>query len=136
MKYVFGLKGGKDNFVISPTLLINFSCQWERLKKIQKALIYRLSFSTRMGCISDVVRLCNLKTNNQLQYVKQLEELEKFGVISVTDFKQKDLEEIPVEYHTKVDSRTKTYRLTDDWILRLMLIYKPIKNNRLNYSEV
>ncbi len=136
----FNIKNTAKAFMINEDWLLDYSMKWERLTKVQKALICKLTQLPRIGCVSDIVRLCGLKTNNQNANTKQIMELKEWNIISISAPKKEDmnmiLSSIPEGYKPliKIDSRTKLYTLRLDWIKNLMKVeFKENINNRLDY---
>ena len=133
-KNPFNLENTEDAFLINDNILLYYSYKYDRLTKIQKALIQRLAVSPLMGSNCDIVRLCGLKTNNMTMNYSQILQLEKYNIISINKFVEDDLKDILTELQCKVNSRTKTYRLNKNWVDNLCKVdFGETINNRLQY---
>lgn len=106
----------KGNFVINTDYLMKFTLKWEHLSKYQKVLIVRLLRSTLADSMRQMMKKCDFK-DNLTAFTKAVLQLNKWGIITVSDFNEKDLFEIPIEIQPmKISKRTKTFRLTENWI--------------------
>ena len=100
---------------ISDHELIEWCNKWDLLSKIQKRLITLLEESPRVGNYSDIVKFCGINVNNQTANVKQIKKLVEWGIITISDFEEKDKEELEHQIGIAINSRTKTFRLTENW---------------------
>ena len=100
---------------ISDHELIEWCNKWNLLSKIQKRLIALLEESPRVGNYSDIVKFCGINVNNQTANVKQIKKLVEWGIITISDFEEKDKEELEHQIGIAINSRTKTFRLTENW---------------------
>ena len=100
---------------ISDHELIEWCNKWDLLTKIQKRLITLLEESPRVGNYSDIVKFCGINVNNQTANVKQIKKLVEWGIITISDFEEKDKEEVEHQIGIAINSRTKTFRLTENW---------------------
>lgn len=100
---------------ISDHELIEWCNKWDLLTKIQKRLITLLEESPRVGNYSDIVKFCGINVNNQTANVKQIKKLVEWGIITISDFEEKDKEELEHQIGIAINSRTKTFRLTENW---------------------
>ena len=100
---------------ISDHELIEWCKKWDLLTKIQKRLIALLEESPRVGNYSDIVKFCGINVNNQTANVKQIKKLVEWGIITISDFEEKDKEELEHQIGIAINSRTKTFRLTENW---------------------
>ena len=100
---------------ISDHELIEWCNKWDFLSKIQKRLITLLEESPRVGNYSDIVKFCGINVNNQTANVKQIKKLVEWGIITISDFEEKDKEELEHQIGIAINSRTKTFRLTENW---------------------
>ena len=100
---------------ISDHELIEWCNKWDLLTKIQKRLIALLEESPRVGNYSDIVKFCGINVNNQTANVKQIKKLVEWGIITISDFEEKDKEELEHQIGIAINSRTKTFRLTENW---------------------
>lgn len=100
---------------ISDHELIEWCNKWDLLSKIQKRLIALLEESPRVGNYSDIVKFCGINVNNQTANVKQIKKLVEWGIITISDFEEKDKEELEHQIGIAINSRTKTFRLTENW---------------------
>ena len=100
---------------ISDHELIEWCNKWDLLTKIQKRLITLLEESPRVGNYSDIVKFCGINVNNQTANVKQIKKLVEWGIITISDFEEKDKEELEHQIGIAINSRTKTFRLTQNW---------------------
>ena len=100
---------------ISDHELIEWCNKWDLLTKIQKRLIALLEESPRVGNYSDIVKFCGINVNNQTANVKQIKKLVEWGMITISDFEEKDKEELEHQIGIAINSRTKTFRLTENW---------------------
>ena len=137
MQNPFHINTENDNVVfINPSWMVHFANKWEYLTKYQKAFISRLLFSTRVGNLSEVADFCNCKTNKK-KFNDSIKLLVDFKIVICSDYKKDDLIEVPMEFHpTKISKSTKTWKLADDWYMRLIMsnIENQSKDkNRLNY---
>lgn len=94
---------------------IEWSNKWDLLTKIQKKLLTLLEESPRVGNFSDIVKFCGINVNNQTANVKQIKKLVEWGIITISDFEEKDKEELKHQIGIVINSRTKTFRLREDW---------------------
>lgn len=95
--------------------IIEWSIKWDLLTKIQKKLITLLEESPRVGNYSDIVKFCEINVNNQTANMKQIKRLVEWGIITISDFKEKDKLELEHQIGIAINSRTKTFRLCEDW---------------------
>ena len=95
--------------------LIEWCNKWNLLAKIQKRLITLLEESPRVGNYSDIVKFCGINVNNQTANVKQIKKLVEWGIITISDFEEKDKEELEHQIGIAINSKTKTFRLTENW---------------------
>lgn len=100
---------------ISDHELIEWCNKWDLLTKIQKRLITLLEESPRVGNYSDIVKFCGINVNNQTANVKQIKKLVEWEIITISDFEEKDKEELEHQIGIAINSRTKTFRLTENW---------------------
>ena len=100
---------------ISDHELIEWCNKWDLLSKIQKRLITLLEESPRVGNYSDIVKFCGINVNNQTANVKQIKKLVEWGIITISDFEEKDKEELEHQIGNAINSRTKTFRWTENW---------------------
>ena len=100
---------------ISDHELIEWCNKWDLLSKIQKRLIALLEESPRVGNYSDIVKFCGINVNNQTANVKQIKKLVEWRIITISDFEEKDKEELEHQIGIAINSRTKTFRLTENW---------------------
>ena len=100
---------------ISDHELIEWCNKWDLLSKIQKRLIALLEESPRVGNYSDIVKFCGINVNNQTANVKRIKKLVEWGIITISDFEEKDKEELEHQIGIAINSRTKTFRLTENW---------------------
>ena len=112
---------------ISDNELIELCNKWDLLTKIQKRLITLLEESPRIGNYSDIVKFCGINTNNQTANVKQIKKLVKWGMITISDFEEKDKEELEHQIGIAINSRTKTFRLTENWFKT----FSNLENNKI-----
>ena len=95
--------------------IIEWCNKWDLLTKIQKKLLTLLEESPRVGNFSDIVKFCGINVNNQTANVKQIKKLVEWGIITISDFEEKDKEELKHQIGIVINSRTKTFRLCEDW---------------------
>jgi DNA-binding MarR family transcriptional regulator len=95
--------------------IIEWSNKWNLLTKVQKRLITLLEESPRVGNFSDIVKFCGINVNNQTTNTRQIKKLVDKGIITISDFEEKDKEELEHQIGIAINSRTKTFRLTEDW---------------------
>lgn len=95
--------------------IIEWSIKWDLLTKVQKRLIALLEESPRVGNYSDIVKFCGINVNNQTANTKQIKKLVEWGIITISDFEEKDKEELEHQIGIAINSRTKTFRLTEGW---------------------
>ena len=95
--------------------LIEWCNKWDLLTKIQKKLITLLEESPRVGNYSDIVKFCGINVNNQTANMKQIKKLVEWGIITISDFEEKDKLELEHQIGIAINSRTKTFRLTECW---------------------
>lgn len=95
--------------------IIEWSNKWDLLTKIQKRLITLLEESPRVGNFSDIVKFCGINVNNQTANTRQIKKLVDWGIITISDFEEKDKEELEHQIGIVINGRTKTFRLTQDW---------------------
>ena len=95
--------------------LIKWCNKWDLLTKIQKRLITLLEESPRVGNYSDIVKFCGINVNNQNANVTQIKRLVSWGIITISDFEEKDKLELEHQIGIAINSRTKTFRLCEDW---------------------
>ena len=95
--------------------IIEWSIKWDLLSKIQKRLITLLEESPRVGNYSDIVKFCGINVNNQTANMKQIKKLVEWGIITISDFEEKDKLELEHQIGIAINSRTKTFRLCEDW---------------------
>lgn len=100
---------------ISDHSIIEWSNKWDLLTKIQKRLITLLEESPRVGNYSDIVKFCRINVNNQTANMKQIKKLVEWGIITISDFEEKDKEELKHQIGIVINNRTKTFRLCKDW---------------------
>ena len=112
---------------ISDHELIEWCNKWDLLTKIQKRLITLLEESPRVGNYSDIVKFCGINVNNQTANVKQIKKLVEWGIITISDFEEKDKEELEHQIGIAINSRTKTFRLTENWFKS----FSDLKNNKI-----
>lgn len=112
---------------ISDHELIEWCNKWDLLTKIQKRLITLLEESPRVGNYSDIVKFCGINVNNQSANVKQIKKLVEWGIITISDFEEKDKEELEHQIGIAINSRTKTFRLTEDWFKT----FSDLENNKI-----
>lgn len=111
--------------------IIEWSNKWDLLTKIQKKLLTLLEESPRVGNFSDIVKFCGINVNNQTANVKQIKKLVEWEIISISDFEEKDREELEHQIGVVINSRTKTFRLTEKWVEKIYsLSYDEIVENR------
>ena len=103
----------------------HLSCRF--LCKIQKRLITLLEESPRVGNYSDIVKFCGINVNNQTANVKQIKKLVEWGIITISDFEEKDKEELEHQIGIAINSRTKTFRLTENWFKT----FSDLENNKI-----
>ena len=112
---------------ISDHELIEWCNKWDLLSKIQKRLITLLEESPRVGNYSDIVKFCGINVNNQTANVKQIKKLVEWGIITISDFEEKDKEELEHQIGIAINSRTKTFRLTENWFKT----FSDLENNKI-----
>ena len=112
---------------ISDHELIEWCNKWDLLTKIQKRLIALLEESPRVGNYSDIVKFCGINVNNQSANVKQIKKLVEWGIITISDFEEKDKEELEHQIGIDINSRTKTFRLTENWFKT----FSDLENNKI-----
>lgn len=112
---------------ISDHELIEWCNKWNLLTKIQKRLITLLEESPRVGNYSDIVKFCGINVNNQSANVKQIKKLVEWGIITISDFEEKDKEELEHQIGIAINSRTKTFRLTENWFKS----FSDLENNKI-----
>ena len=112
---------------ISDHELIEWCHKWDLLTKIQKRLIALLEESPRVGNYSDIVKFCGINVNNQTANVKQIKKLVEWGIITISDFEEKDKEELEHQIGIAINSRTKTFRLTENWFKT----FSDLENNKI-----
>ena len=112
---------------ISDHELIEWCNKWDLLTKIQKRLIALLEESPRVGNYSDIVKFCGINVNNQTANVKQIKKLVEWGIITISDFEEKDKEELEHQIGIAINSRTKTFRLTENWFKT----FNDLENNKI-----
>ena len=112
---------------ISDHELIEWCNKWDLLTKIQKRLIALLEESPRVGNYSDIVKFCGINVNNQSANVKQIKKLVEWGIITISDFEEKDKEELEHQIGIAINSRTKTFRLTENWFKT----FGDLENNKI-----
>ena len=112
---------------ISDHELIEWCNKWDFLSKIQKRLITLLEESPRVGNYSDIVKFCGINVNNQTANVKQIKKLVEWGIITISDFEEKDKEELEHQIGIAINSRTKTFRLTENWFKT----FSDLENNKI-----
>jgi len=95
--------------------IIEWCNKWDLLTKIQKRLITLLEESPRVGNYSDIVKFCGINVNNQTANMKQIKKLVEWGIITISDFEEKDKEELGHQIGIAINSRTKTFRLAEGW---------------------
>lgn len=95
--------------------IIEWSNKWDLLTKIQKRLITLLEESPRVGNFSDIVKFCGINVNNQTANTRQIKKLVDWEIITISDFKEKDKEELEHQIGIVINGRTKTFRLTQNW---------------------
>jgi hypothetical protein len=100
---------------ISDHEIIEWSNKWDLLTKVQKRLLTLLEESPRVGNFSDIVKFCRINVNNQTANVKQIKKLVEWGIITISDFEEKDKEELKHQIGIVINSRTKTFRLAEGW---------------------
>ena len=107
--------------------LIEWCNKWELLTKIQKRLITLLEESPRVGNYSDIVKFCGINVNNQNANVMQIKRLASWSIITISDFEEKDKLEIEHQIGIAINSRTKTFRLCEDWFSK----FSNLENNEI-----
>lgn len=112
---------------ISDHELIEWCNKWDLLSKIQKRLITLLEESPRVGNYSDIVKFRGINVNNQSANVKQIKKLVEWGIITISDFEEKDKEELEHQIGIAINSRTKTFRLTENWFKT----FSDLENNKI-----
>ena len=112
---------------ISDHELIEWCNKWDLLSKIQKRLITLLEESPRVGNYSDIVKFCGINVNNQTANVKHIKKLVEWGIITISDFEEKDKEELEHQIGIAINSRTKTFRLTENWFKT----FSDLENNKI-----
>ena len=112
---------------ISDHELIEWCNKWDLLTKIQKRLIALLEESPRVGNYSDIVKFCGINVNNQTANVKQIKKLVEWGIITISDIEEKDKEELEHQIGIAINSRTKTFRLTENWFKT----FSDLENNKI-----
>ena len=112
---------------ISDHELIEWCNKWDLLTKIQKRLIALLEESPRVGNYSDIVKFCGINVNNQTANVKHIKKLVEWGIITISDFEEKDKEELEHQIGIAINSRTKTFRLTENWFKT----FSDLENNKI-----
>ena len=112
---------------ISDHELIEWCNKWDLLSKIQKRLIALLEESPRVGNYSDIVKFCGINVNNQSANVKQIKKLVEWRIITISDFEEKDKEELEHQIGIAINSRTKTFRLTENWFKT----FSDLENNKI-----
>lgn len=113
--------------------LIEWCNKWDLLTKVQKRLITLLEESPRVGNFSDIVKFCGINVNNQSANTKQINKLVEWGIITISDFKESDEKELEHQIGIAINSRTKTFRLTQDWFVNFSnLKNEEIVENRRN----
>ena len=112
---------------ISDHELIEWCNKWDLLSKIQKRLIALLEESPRVGNYSDIVKFCGINVNNQTANVKHIKKLVEWGIITISDFEEKDKEELEHQIGIAINSRTKTFRLTENWFKT----FSDLENNKI-----
>ena len=111
--------------------IIEWSIKWDLLSKIQKKLITLLEESPRVGNYSDIVKFCGINVNNQTANMKQIKRLVEWGIITISDFEEKDKLELEHQIGIAINSRTKTFRLCEDWFNAVSdLEYNKIVENK------
>ena len=113
LSYIKGVK--KMYHDISDHELIEWCNKWNLLTKVQKRLLTLLEESPRVGNYSDIVKFCGINVNNQTANMKQIKKLVEWGIITISDFEEKDKEELEHQIGIAINSRTKTFRLCEDW---------------------
>ena len=117
---------------ISDNELIELYNKWDLLTKIQKRLITLLEESPRVGNYSDIVKFCGINVNNQTANVKQIKKLVEWGIITISDFEEKDKEELEHQIGIAINSRTKTFRLTENWFKT----FSDLENNKIMEKNI
>ena len=112
---------------ISDHELIEWCNKWDLFSKIQKRLITLLEESPRVGNYSDIVKFCGINVNNQTANMKQIKKLVEWGIITISDFEEKDKEELEHQIGIAINSRTKTFRLTENWFKT----FSDLENNKI-----
>lgn len=112
---------------ISDHELIEWCNKWDLLTKIQKRLITLLEESPRVGNYSDIVKFCGINVNNQSANVKQIKKLVEWEIITISDFEEKDKEELEHQIGIAINSRTKTFRLSENWFKT----FSDLENNKI-----
>ena len=107
--------------------LIEWCNKWDLLSKIQKRLITLLEESPRVGNYSDIVKFCGINVNNQTANVKQIKKLVEWGIITISDFEEKDKKELKHQIEIIINRRTKTFRLTENWFK----VFSDLENNKI-----
>jgi len=107
--------------------IIEWCNKWDLLTKIQKRLLTLLEESPRVGNYSDIVKFCGINVNNQTANMKQIKKLVEWGIITISDFEEKDKEELEHQIGIAINSRTKTFRLTEDWFKN----FSNLENNKI-----
>ena len=117
---------------ISDHELIEWCNKWDLLTKIQKRLIALLEESPRVGNYSDIVKFCEINVNNQTANVKQIKKLVEWEIITISDFEEKDKEELEHQIGIAINSRTKTFRLTENWFKT----FSDLENNKIMEKNI
>ena len=107
------------------TQIIEWCNKWDLLTKVQKRLITLLEESPRVGNYSDIVKFCGINVNNQTANMKQIKKLVEWGIITISDFEEKDKLELKHQIGVAINSRTKTFRLTQNWFMN----FSNLENN-------
>lgn len=113
--------------VMSDHEIIEWCNKWDLLTKIQKRLLTLLEESPRVGNYSDIVKFCGINVNNQTANMKQIKKLVEWGIITISDFEEKDKEELEHQIGIAINSRTKTFRLAEDWFKN----FSNLENNKI-----
>lgn len=112
--------------------LIVWSNQWDLLSKVQKRLISLLEESPRVGNFSDIVKFCGINVNNQTFNTRQIKLLADWEIITISDYDEKDKDEIKHQIGIAINSRTKTFRLTENWVEKIYsLNYNTVKGKKI-----
>ena len=117
---------------VSDHELIEWCNKWDLLTKVQKRLVSLLEESPRVGNFSDIVKFCGINVNNQTFNTRQIKLLADWEIITISDYDEKDKDEIKHQIGIAINSRTKTFRLTENWIEKIYLLnYNTVKEKKI-----